>query len=227
MIHAIAESSQEKEFSSPEEFHSWLREQATSYQLKYLLAHANDGVIWGRFDNGRLTTAEQVFYPCDFNVYFPKLRLLTLQQCRIFGEKAEVLLWQTGRGWKARLIHYLNTWELKEERDVGSGKYKCFKIPGRDRDLELIEESQILWGTQKETGKRGEDGQRNGFTLVSDGSQGLKHAVPLTNIPFSKDKNLLYRPIRLLVHHYIDYDDSGVARICLSRLVNLYCDRKV
>ncbi len=57
--------------------------------------------------------------------------------------------------------------------------------------------------------------------LVSDGSQGLKPAVPLTNIRFSKDKNTLYRPIRLLVHHYIDYDDSGVAKICLSRLVTL------
>jgi CRISPR-associated protein (TIGR03984 family) len=125
------------------------------------------------------------------------------------------------RVWKARLIEYLDTWELKEERDVGSGKYKCFKIPGCHQDLELIEECQILWGTQKEKGKQGEDGERNGFTLVSDGSQGLKHAVPLTNIPFSQDKNNLYRPIRLVVHHYIDYDHSGVARIYLSRLVDL------
>jgi CRISPR-associated protein (TIGR03984 family) len=200
---------------------SWLEKQATDYGLKYLLAHADDGVVWGRFDNGILTTAEKVFYPCEFNVYLPKLRLCTLQQCRIFGEKGEILLWQTGRGWKARLIHYLDTWELKEERDVGSGKYKCFKIAGRNEDLELIEECQVLWGTQREKGKQGENGEKNGFTLVSDGSQGLKHAVPLTNIQFSKDKKNLYRPIRLVVHHYIDYDESGVAKVYLSRLVDL------
>lgn len=175
---------------------SWLEQQATEYNLKYLLAHADDGVVWGRFDNGKLTTAEKVFYPCNFNVHLPKLRLLTLQQCRVFGEKAEVLLWQTGRGWKARLIEHHDT-------------------------LELIKECQVLWGTQKEKGTQGEDGERQGFTLVSDGSQGLKHAVPLINIPFSNDKKNLYRPIRLIVHHYIDYDESGVARICLSRLVNL------
>jgi CRISPR-associated protein (TIGR03984 family) len=175
---------------------SWLEQQVTEYNLKYLLAHADDGVVWGRFDDGKLTTAEKVFYPCNFNVHLPKLRLLTLQQCRVFGKKAEVLLWQTGIKWKARLIEHSDT-------------------------LKFIEECQVLWGTQKEKGQQGEDGERQGFTLVSDGSQGLKHAVPLTNIPFSNDKKNLYRPIRLIVHHYIDYDESGVAKIYLSRLVDL------
>jgi len=31
----------------------------------------------------------------------------------------------------------------------------------------------------------------------------------------------LVDPVRLLVHHYIDYNDCGVARIYLSRLVDL------
>jgi CRISPR-associated protein (TIGR03984 family) len=175
---------------------NWLEQHANEYDLKYLLAHTDDGVIWGRFDGGKLTTAEKVFYPCNFNVHLPKLRLLTLQQCRIFGKKAEILLWHAGRQWKARLIEYRDT-------------------------LECIEESQVLWGTQKEKGTQGEDGEIQGFTLVSDGSQGLKHAVPLTNIRFSNDKKNLYRPIRLVIHHYIKYDESGVARIYLSRLVDL------
>jgi CRISPR-associated protein (TIGR03984 family) len=190
MIQAIAEASEVKYFSSPEEFHSWLREQAESHQFKYLLAHADDGVIWGRFDNGKLTTAEQVFYPCDFNVYFPKLRLLTLQQCRIFGKNGEVLLWR-----------------------MSDGKFKWRFIGNPEEDK--ISESQILWGTNGI--------KKDNFTLLWDGSQGLKHAVPFTDIELDGDR--LVQPVRLVVHHYITYDADGVARIDRSRLVDLSSDR--
>lgn len=174
------------QFGSNDALKKWL----TDYHLTYLLAHADDGVIWGRFDNGKLTIANEVFTKPDFD--FPPLRLSTLQQCRIFGENTEVMLWKMGQNWKARLI---NDQHLS--------------------DKDYIPEDQILWGTQQE----GESKQD--FTLVSDGSQGLKHGVPLINIPFSREKNNLHRPIRLQVRHYIDYDDSGVARIYLSRLVDL------
>jgi hypothetical protein len=40
----------------------------------------------------------------------------------------------------------------------------------------------------------------------------------LPNLSKGKD----YRPLRLKVRHYIDYDNEGVARIYLSRLVDLY-----
>ncbi|MCL1473248.1 CRISPR-associated protein Csx19 [Argonema antarcticum] len=173
----------ERQFASNDALKKWL----TDYHLTYLLAHADDGVIWGRFDNGKLTIANEVFTKPDF--YFPPLRLSTLQQCRIFGQQGEVLLWKYGEKWKWRFI-------------------------GNPQE-DFIPESQILWGTQLE------EEPKNGFTLVSDGSQGLKHAVPLINIPFSPDKKNLYRPIRLEVRHYIDYDDSGVAKIYLSRLVDL------
>ncbi len=164
------------------DIYQWLEEQAKEYKLRFLLAHAEDGVIWGKFKDGKLLTADGVFY------FLPKLRLFTLQQCRAFGETSEIMLWQTDDGFKARLIQ-------------------------DQKDTELIPENQILWGTQA-------DKICGDFTLVSDGSQGLRHAVPLTNIEFDKNQKL-YRPLRLSVHHYIDYDDSGVARIDLSRLVNL------
>jgi hypothetical protein len=83
---------------------SWLEEQARNWKLNYLLAHAEDGVIWGRFDNEHLTTAEKVFHKSDFKVDFPTLRLLTLQQCRVFGQNGEVLLWRTGEKWRSRLV---------------------------------------------------------------------------------------------------------------------------
>lgn len=169
----------------------WLENQAKKQELnlKYLLAHADDGVIWGRFEqDGTLITQTE---PQDlFPKYkFAKLRWSTLQQCRIFGKNAEVLLWKVNEQPKVRLV-------------TDKEKTEC------------ICEDQILWGTKAEK-------ESNGFTLVSDGSQGLRHAVPLRGISRSfKGKDS--RPLRLKVRHYIDYDESGVARIYLSRLVNLY-----
>ena len=182
--------------------YDWLQAKAKQYQqdqLQYLLAHAEDGVIWGIFDkDGNLSTAnpsKDLFLNSEelFPKYkLPILRSPTLQQCRIFGENSEVMLWKVGQNWKARSI---------EDGHLSKDDYIC--------------EEQILWGTQPE------EQPKNGFTLVSDGSQGLKHAVPLTGINFKgKDS----RPLRLKVRHYIDYDESGVARIYLSRLVNLYAN---
>ncbi|NJK65247.1 MAG: TIGR03984 family CRISPR-associated protein [Microcoleus sp. CSU_2_2] len=179
--------------------YDWLQRKAQKKHLTYLLAHADDGVIWGIFDNnGNLTTANppKDLFPNSEELFpkykLPILRSHTIQQCRIFGENAEVMLWKVGKNWNARLIQDDN-------------KPEC-----------LPDEDQILWGTQVEK-------ESNGFSLVSDGSQGLKHAVPLTGITFNgKDS----RPLRLKVRHYIDYDESGVARIYLSRLVDLYSHPK-
>lgn len=171
-----------------ETFTEWLEKQAKQWKLKYLLAHAEDGVIWGHFKDGKLTTANQVFSE------FPALRLFTLQQCRIFGDPGEVLVWRTGTGLQARLVQ-------------------------EDNVTETLDEKQILWGTQ---GK-----EKNGFTLLSDGQEGLKHAVPLTGINFESQSEKKHRPVRLLVRHYIDYDESGVARISLSRLVYLTSEKGV
>ncbi len=165
---------------------SWLAQKAKNFQLKYLLAHAEDGVIWGYFQDDKLTIAHRIFPEIT---EFPELRLLTLQQCRIFGEPGEILLWQTDRGLKSRLIQ------------------------DDDNTEKLPDEAQIILGTQ---GK-----EKDGFTLLSDGQQGLKHAVPLTGIKFDSDHKKPHRPVRLIVRHYIDYNDAGVARIFLSRLVSL------
>jgi CRISPR-associated protein (TIGR03984 family) len=166
----------------------WLQEQAKSHQLKYLLAHADDGVIWGEFrgENYDLVTSGDVFSPELTN-----LRYQTLQQCRAFGRDAEVMLWKVEQTPKARLI-----------KD--------------DLQTEYIPEDHILWGTQI-------DKAENGFSLVSDGQQGLRHGIPLskTVIKFNKSKKL-DRPLRLSVRHYIDcHEETGLTRIYLSRLVNL------
>lgn len=168
---------------------AWLQQKGKEYQLNYLLAHAEDGVIWGKFKpeyNYKLIISGEVFNQ------LATLRIETLQQCRIFSQTAEVMLWKNSQIWKGRLI---------QDEHLSEEHYIC--------------ENQILWGTQAKD-------EQQGFTLVSDGSQGLKHAVPLTGIVFNSDKRKPLRPLRLTVHHYIDYDDSGIARINLSRLVNLF-----
>lgn len=78
---------------------NWLQAQAKvkEHELKYLLAHANDGVIWGRFEtDGALVTQtepENLFPKWKF----AKLDWSTLQQCRVFGKNAEVMLWKVGQ----------------------------------------------------------------------------------------------------------------------------------
>ena len=170
-------------FSDNESLKKWIEIQAREHKLQYILAHAEDGVIWGRFDDG-LKTSGDVFDQ------FAKLRSQTLQQCRMFGNTCEVMLWKVGKEWKSRSINDTNN------------------------PAHLDDEHQILWGTQSEQ-------EKDGFTLVFDGQEGLRHAVPLLDIRFDSSKNL-YRPLRLTVRHYLDEDnDTGVVRVYLSRLVNL------
>jgi CRISPR-associated protein (TIGR03984 family) len=157
----------------------WIENKAKQHNLKYLLAHAEDGVIWGRFDSGLLITSGDVFPE------FAKLRSLTLQECRVFGEEGEVHLWRYGKQWR------------------------CHFTENKTPD---IKEGQILWGTHGE--------KKDGFTLLRDGSQGLSHAVPFTDIEIDAN-NKLVRRVRLIVHHYIEYDEAGIARISHSRLVDL------
>lgn len=171
----------------------WLEKHAKEYQFKYLLAHAEDGLMWGKFENDELKTADTVFPE-----HCPKLRLLTLQQCRIFGESGEILLWKTEQKWNARLVQDNST-------------------------QDCLEEAQILWGTKIES-------EKDGFTLLADGSEGLKHAVPLTDLkcyfPEDQKKGKLHRPIRLIIKHYINYNETGIARVSLSRLVSLKAEPK-
>ncbi|NET88355.1 MAG: TIGR03984 family CRISPR-associated protein [Kamptonema sp. SIO1D9] len=182
------------ETSNPEALFQWLvqkNQEYKQYKFKYLLAHADDGVIWGRFEqDGTLITQTepQELFP---KYKFAKLRWSTLQQCRIFSEKAEVLLWKVNKQPKARLIH---------DQNLSKDNYIC--------------EKQILWGTH------GKKDEKNEFTLLWDGQQGLRHAVPFTDLELEADGKLKNR-VGLEVRHYLDYNDSGVARIYLSRLVDL------
>lgn len=159
----------------------WMVAQAQTFELRYLLAHADDGVIWGRVDGDGLHTSHGIV-PTS-----PPLRASTLQQARLFGPAGELLLWREDDGWRARVVT---------------------DAPGNDADI--IDEDQILWG---DTGKPTE----GGFTLLREGAQGMRHAVPTV----VTDEQLKHHQLRLRVRHYITENDDGEASITLSRLVQL------
>ena len=79
---------------SPDE---WLFQQAKAYGLTYLLAHADDGVIWGKVDDEKLALSGEAFSELDV-----KLDAETLQQARLFGSSGELLVWRADRGFRAR-----------------------------------------------------------------------------------------------------------------------------
>jgi CRISPR-associated protein (TIGR03984 family) len=131
---------------------NWLSQQMQVYEFKYLLAHANDGVIWGRLDVKELITSHDVAPE-----HSPPLRTETLQTVRAFAHSGELLVWRDETSaWMGRLIT-----EVEDAPDVTADWTQTF------------EERQILWGTDTQPRKRN-------FTVMNDGSQGLVHVVPLT-----------------------------------------------
>lgn len=129
----------------------------TSDAMPWLLAHADDGVIWGkRQSDSSLKLSSDVFsdekkYP---SIAVP-LSSKTLQQARIFGPAGEILIWRTEKGFAARRI-FEGTTPLQ---DI------------------LPDEWHLLWGEPdfREC--------RDGFCLYVEGLQGLRHALPVEQNP--------------------------------------------
>jgi len=82
---------------------------------KFLLAFADDGVIWGQMDDKKLVTSHDI----DGKVS-PELRGKTLQQAFIFDDKEEVRLFRDeANKWQARCVVDGN--EVIEESQILSG----------------------------------------------------------------------------------------------------------
>jgi CRISPR-associated protein (TIGR03984 family) len=158
----------------------WLAAQANAKRLT-LLAHADDGAIWGKLENGQLFLSGDVFEGIS-----PPLRAATLQQLWLFGDEVELYLWRIEP----------NRFSARWLTETDSSQPDC------------LEEAYLLWGTSAEASK-------DGFTLLTDGQQGLKHAVPLSVQVVGR------RPLSLIVRHYLAYDADGQAYIKVSRLVRL------
>lgn len=96
---------------------NWLTK-TTDDNHPFLLAHADDGVIWGKKLGKKLITSDAV----DPKIS-PPLRGITLWQASVFGEKSEIRLFRNeGKQWKAVQI-----FDPKNSEDI-------------------IVEDRILWG---------------------------------------------------------------------------------
>lgn len=167
----------------------WLAQQGDG--CRYLLAHTERGVVWGRIDGERLHTSHDAFpQQCRAT-----LATATLVQARLFGPQTEVLLWRATDGWHLRRFDE-----------------PAMRPPS-------IDERQLLWGTGATAHdperrftllQQGAEGMRHAVPLL----------VPDAAFTPPKGQKAHW-PVGLLVRHYLGYAPSGAATIVMSRLVDL------
>lgn len=76
-------------------------EQSQREGLRWLIAHCDDGVTWGRWSakDNRWQTAFEVFPELS-----PEISRENLIELRLFGPEAEYLIWRTGQGLRGRCL---------------------------------------------------------------------------------------------------------------------------
>lgn len=79
----------------------WFVKQGKERELRFFLAHDDDGVIWGHIKEDELKLSSEAFS----EVTVP-LRTMTLQQARLFDEAGELLVWrgQKEGEWHGRFL---------------------------------------------------------------------------------------------------------------------------
>jgi CRISPR-associated protein (TIGR03984 family) len=158
--------------------------------LRWALAHCNDGVTWGRYE------AQDKRWQLSSGVkpeLSPPVRRDWLQQLRLFGPSAEVLIWRDGGSLSGRL--------LVDDGESG----------GHSEALRPSDEAWILLGDYVME-KLPQD-----FTQVGDRA-GLRQVLPLA----VSTEQLQRRHARLKVRHYWEEDpETGAVRIAATRLVDV------
>lgn len=162
---------------------NWLTAHVSA-DMPWLLIHADDGVIWGRREpNGNLLLSSDVF---DRRNRHPAIAV-ELRTMTI--QQCRVF----GRGGE------LLIWREGPQ-------FRGRAIQDQDtKDVDLQDEQHLLWGNPVE--------ERQGFSLLEEGQQGPKHAVPIV-VPRNCRASLTVR-------HYIGRDDHGQAAVLVSRLLGL------
>lgn len=174
----------------------WLAKQANTTR-PFLLAYADDGIIWGRWQDNRLWTSHEVALDTPSAGVSPALLGITLQQAFVFGVEGEVRLYRDELGqWQAR--HIVD-----------------------DDQNDRIVEDQILLGDQVIRTIA------DHFTHLYDRKQqGLDQIVPITvtSQDFAANRRPRLRIHHFLTYD-LESDEmqlaSGEARIALSRLVDV------
>lgn len=166
-----------------------------------LLMHTDFGVLWGHYSQKTLKFPSEIELT-SFILTIADLPISAVQQLRLFGQTGEVYVWRQANALKARI------WSDTTD-GLASQQY--------------FDEAQILWGTQVE--KQGQDG----FTVVSDGIEGLCHVVPIDAAQIAFDDFAApqkQRPLRLMVRNYLTQNiEDGSYHVSGSRLVKLYATK--
>lgn len=100
---------------------AWLGQQ-TREGMTTVLIHTEEGVTWGRAENGAVIWARDAFAPSGTAPY--QVNSSTLIQLRLFGPAGEIWVWRSRNGLQARRIE-----------------------DGATPQADVIEETQWLWGT--------------------------------------------------------------------------------
>jgi CRISPR-associated protein (TIGR03984 family) len=111
-----------EEFSlSGESPADWFTEQ-TKVGSGWLLAHATDGVIWGKLMSVGGKKELSLSSDAELEGIHTELDILTLEQARLFNEAGEFRVWRTENGFDARWIT-------------------------DGPDIDCIDQPYLLWGT--------------------------------------------------------------------------------
>jgi CRISPR-associated protein (TIGR03984 family) len=168
---------------------AWFAGQPTVGEQAWLLAYAEDGVIWGKLVHGKMVLPR---------TGAPTLSALTLLEVRLFGEQGEIHIWRSDAGFSGCRVM---------DRAEANGAF---------------DEWQRLWGTDADNA--GNPGA--GFTLLVDGREGLRHAVPLeVRASLFAKRPTRFHPGMIQTRHYFQVDgETGMTSIALSRLVSLQAE---
>lgn len=110
--------------SSDEVVVTWLNHLATGHP--FLLAFADDGVIWGKSENDKWSTSFEAF-----GKPLAKLRGQTLQEAFAFGDQDQVHLYRDGEKWTARQVVDTGEWITESQllwgNNIPEDKYPQIK----------------------------------------------------------------------------------------------------
>jgi CRISPR-associated protein (TIGR03984 family) len=161
------------------------------YDLAWLLAHCDDGVVWGRRQGGNWRLSSSAFPEVS-----PEPRRDNLQQLRLFGLLREVLLWKADGGWQGRELADAETPSDEPLRP----QEQDYVLLG-DRLLASVKDGFTLVGDGR--------GSRHAVPLVCEEAQ--FGAGPQRRWP-------LRLQVR---HYFTADSRSGVVRVAASRLVHV------
>ena len=175
------------------EFVEWLNAKGNTHDFMYLLAHCDDGIIWGKWKDDRWVISAEAELPADVKKkQQPELRLTTLWHLRMFSESAELFMWRRyDETWQARIIT-----DGHKDQDKYDKVFKAY-----------IDEEYLLWGNRYKQ-------EFNGFTSCNDGEKGFEQILPVAGQKWDEPQEC---PYRLKVRHYL-LEDLGNYSVSTSRL---------